>query len=153
MNNKLCAAIALCVLLTGCGPPPDEFYCQNAGEKPGTKEYGDCLNYYHNQDAQFQTDLSVCEQQADVTYPQSLYDYGGSRRATVFGGYGGSRWGDDDDFGFGGSQRIWIDEEPDEQHNAQVDALRQRIILPCMNAAGWRGSNSWQQGRIQKRRR
>lgn len=150
MNNKFYAVIALCVLLSGCGPPPDEFYCQNAGEKPGTKEYGDCLNYYRTQDAEFQTDLSVCEQQADLTYPQSLYDYGGSRSATVWGGYGHG-WGDD--YGFGGSRRIWIDEEPDDAHNAQLDALRQRIILPCMNEAGWRGSQSWQQGRIEKRRR
>ncbi len=148
--NKFYACLALCFLLAACGPPPDEFYCQNAGEKPGTKEYGDCLRYYREQDAIFQNDLAVCSQQADLTYPQTLYDTGGSRRATVFGGYG---HGFDGEYGFGDSRRIWIDEEPDEQHNAQVDALRQRIILPCMNAAGWRGSDSWERGRIETKRR
>lgn len=129
-------------LLAGC-TTPDVDYCKRYGEVEGTPEFGKCLDYYHQQDAVFQRDLMVCSERADMTYPQALYDEGGHRTARVYGGAG---WGRAD---WDGPETIWIDEEPDQHHNAMVDNLRHRIILPCMNERGWQSAQSWELGRIE----
>jgi hypothetical protein len=125
------------VTLVGC-TPADIKYCRDFGVE-GTVEYGKCVDYYQAQTAAFSADRAVCSNEADATYPPSLYDFG--HYATSVGGFGafGSRGG------FYGGPSIRI--EPDYRHNAQVDALRMRIIEPCMQAKGWNSGRSWQAGR------
>jgi hypothetical protein len=117
--------------------PADEQYCNGYGVQGGT-EFGKCLDYYHQQDAAFKADLAICNLEADGTYPPSLYDYG--HDVPVIGGFVGPHgtW-----YQGGGIEHI----PPDYMHNAQVDALRMRIIAPCMQAYGWNSGSSWQAGR------
>lgn len=135
---KLRPLIAL-FALAACGSPPDIEYCQQLGVPPGHAEYNTCLNYYHTQNNAFQADLQGCSFEADATYPPTLYDEG--RTAWTHGGYSAGRY-------YGG-ETIFI--EPDYARNAQVDALRQRIITPCMQAKGWKSGTSWQLGRFKGR--
>ncbi|MES2984790.1 MAG: hypothetical protein V4735_06365 [Pseudomonadota bacterium] len=128
-------AISGLMLVVGC-TPADELYCQSFGVG-GTVEYGKCIAYYHQQQDAFRADRAACEDQADMTYPTTLYDNG--HYAHVYGGYGGG-------FGpYSGSRTIRV--EPDYQHNAQVDRLRMRIIEPCMQSRGWNSGRDWQAGR------
>ena len=122
------------VVLTSC-TPGDVQYCRGFGVE-GTPEYGKCISYYHQQETAFRADWDVCSLSADGTYPPSLYDFG--HDVPVAGGFGpyGTYYG-------GGIEHI----PPDYQHNAQVDALRMRIIEPCMQARGWNSGSSWQAGR------
>ncbi|MFM9890419.1 MAG: hypothetical protein ACKVOE_07275 [Rickettsiales bacterium] len=127
----------LCLLtlmgLSAC-TPADEQYCQRFGVG-GTSEFGKCLDYFHTQEAAFGADYQQCAFEADYTYPPTLYDNG--RTVHFSGGFYGGRY-----FG-GGTEFI----EPDYYHNSQVDALRQRIIEPCMQSLGWNSSITWQAGR------
>ena len=118
--------------------PAEVQYCRGFGVE-GTVEYGKCVDYHQQQTALFSADRAVCSCQADATYPPSLYDFG--HYATNVGGFGayGSHGG------FYGGPVIRI--EPDYRHNTQVDALRARIIEPCMQAKGWNSGRSWQDGR------
>lgn len=139
MNSYLRGGlIGACMLLLANCTPADIEYCSQFGVA-GTAEYGKCLSYYHEQEAAFSADYGACAYEADATYPRSLYDTG--RFAPVVGGgYGGRYYGG----GYGGG---FVTIPPDYYHNAQVDALRARIINPCMDARGWNSPNSWQAGR------
>lgn len=122
------------LLLVAACTPADQEYCNSFGVG-GTAEYGKCINYFHQQEARFGADRSVCEFEADATYPPSLYDYGHYEH--VIGGFGpmGTMYG-------GSTIRV----EPDYYHNAQVDRLRMRIIEPCMQRQGWNSGSDWRQG-------
>jgi hypothetical protein len=124
------------LILAACETPEDVAYCQRLGVNPQHAEYGRCMDYFHAQDAAFRADLVSCDAEADVTYPPTLYDTG--RTAWADGGFWAGRYQP--------SQTIFI--EPDYQHNAQVDALRQRIITPCMQSKGWKSGDSWEAGRM-----
>lgn len=131
--------------------PADQEYC-NARGVQGAPEYAVCLDYYHTQERSFRADREQCDLRADETYPRSLYDrghyqpvfWGGGGFAR--GGFGGP-WGGPGFArgGFGGWDQVYI--SPDMAHNTQVDALRNRIVGPCMSAKGWNSSITWQQGR------
>lgn len=127
------------LLLAACGTPNDAEYCQKMGVA-NTPEYGACMNYYHDQQAMFDADRAVCSAQADRTYPPSLYDYGGYART-----YGGFGHGFGNHGHFYGGQTVRID--PDWHHNRELDALRERIITPCMQRMGWNSGQTWQAGR------
>ena len=127
----LFAALAL----SNC-TPADEQYCRSFGVG-GTEDFGKCMAYYHTQEQAFNADLAVCNIQADATYPRTLYDTG--RYETVMGGaFWAGRYEP-------GAQEAFV--PPDYAHNAQLDALRARIIQPCMTAHGWNSTQSWQAGK------
>jgi len=132
MRNKLMALCGL-ALLAAC-TPADEQYCNNFGVA-GTAEYGKCIGYYHQQEQIFGADRAACSYEADMTYPQSLYDHGTMAQAP------GTFWA-----GQYQPPQI-IDIPPDYQHNLEVDRLRARIIDPCMSAKGWNSGSTWQAGR------
>ena len=145
--------IAGLLVLSACAMQRDVNYCKRHGEVEGTPEFGRCLDYFHKQDAMFQRDLDICNEQADVTYPPSLYDYGGTRYATVHGGYGfghGMRKYPYHHGGWSGTRHVAIDIYPDYRHNTMIDDLRHRIILPCMQKRGWQSAKTWELGRINK---
>lgn len=114
--------------------PADEQYCQSYGVSGA--EFDKCMRYYHQQEAAFGADRDVCEMEADLTYPPSLYDRGGY--AHVMGSFGphGEYYG---------PRTVHVD--PDWYHNQQIDRLRMRIIEPCMRAKGWNSGSSWEAGR------
>lgn len=124
-----------CILvgLAAC-TPADEQYCQRFGVG-GTAEFGKCISYYHAQDDAFNADRAQCEFEADATYPRSLYDDYHTEYVQVFGG----------PYGFPHREAVTVG--PDYYHNRQVDALRMRIIAPCMETKGWNSPDSWQAGR------
>ena len=124
------------LLLSACSTPADVAYCERLGITPNSSEYANCMGYFQRQDAWFQSDYMQCAAQADITYPPTLYDRG--RTAVMHGGYSFGR--------YYGTE--FVDIEPDYAHNAMVDNLRERIILPCMQSKGWRSSASWQGGRF-----
>lgn len=121
-------------MLTSC-TPSDIQYCDHFGVQ-GTPEFSKCIDYYHQQEAAFKSDRAICEIEADGTYPPSLYDYG--HDVPVVGGFVGPHgtWYS------GGVEHI----PPDYMHNEQIDALRLRIIAPCMAAHGWNSPADWQAG-------
>lgn len=123
-----------CGLLAAC-TPADVQYCRDYGVE-GTSEYGKCLDHFHAQQAAFEADREGCDLEADMTYPPSLYDYGGYARTHGGIGYDGHWYG---------GQTIHID--PDWRKNREIDRLRMRIIEPCMQAKGWVSGRSWQAGR------
>lgn len=129
--------IAFCMLVASCTSPADIAYCERLGVNPEHPEYTNCLNYYEAQHGAYSGDYAECSIEADKTYPKTLYDRG----HTVYTG----------GFGFGGYGRYnvggtgWI--PPDAGHNAHVDALRNRIIEPCMREKGWRDPQNWEAGR------
>ena len=114
--------------------PGDVQYCNGFGVQ-GTPEFGKCVDYYHQQEGAFKADRDQCSLDADGVYPPSLYDYGHDEH--IVGGYG--------PYGWHGGTTVRV--PPDYRHNAQVDALRMRIIEPCMQARGWNSGSSWQAGR------
>lgn len=144
MRSVIFSVIAL-GMLSACAAPADVAYCEKMGTPQGHAEHFNCMDYFHKQTAWFNADLSACNNEADMTYPQSLYDYGGRQHARVYGGYGMGGYGPHG--GFGGSRHVYVEMEPDYQKNAQVDALRQRIIQPCMQSRGWNSSYDWEAGR------
>jgi hypothetical protein len=134
MKPSFVALLLIGGLLSACTSREVQ-YCSGFGVE-GTSEYGNCLDYYHRQEAAFGADRAVCDAEADKTYPASLYDYGGYTRTHGGIGYGG-RW-------YGGHS-IYI--EPDYRRNRELDRLRMRIIEPCMQARGWNSGKTWQAGR------
>lgn len=137
MKHAFLPALAM-LALAGCASPADVQYCSSFGYPQGHPEYVRCMAYFHEQQAAFNADRQVCEMQADGTYPPSLYDYGHWEH--LHGGYG--------PYGWYGGQTVRV--SPDYAHNAQVDALRMRIIQPCMQTHGWVSGDTWQAGRMVK---
>ena len=133
MKTRLILSLLGLAALTAC-TPADEQYCQKYGVSGA--EFNKCIAYYNQQQNAFDADRDVCEMQADLTYPRSLYDHGHTEH--VMGGFGyDGRY-------YGGTM---INIPPDYRHNAQVDSLRARIVGPCMDAKGWNSANTWQAGR------
>lgn len=135
-TNSLVGILALGAMVLGLSActPANEQYCQSFGVTGA--EMAKCLNYYDQQQAIFDADLSVCSMNADITYPPTLYDYGHTEHIPGGFGYNGQYYGG-----------TMINIPPDYNHNRQVDALRMRIIGPCMDARGWNSPTSWIPGR------
>ena len=149
--KPLVITISAAMVLSACAVQRDLAYCNKMGTPQGHAEFEKCIAYFHKQENWFSADLAICEEQADITYPRSLYDYGGRRHGRVYGGFGiggGHRYGGG--FGGVGSRHVYVEMEPDYAKNAQVDALRQRIILPCMQQKGWNSARDWELGRNRK---
>ena len=128
------------LLLVAACTPPEQTYCDSFGLSMDNPEYQKCTSYYFKQEALFQTDRQLCGFEADKTYPPTLYDNG--RWERVRGGFGYGHYG----YGGGGfGTTVYV--EPDYYHNREVDALRMRIIQPCMEAKGWVSGETWQAGR------
>lgn len=128
-------AIVLLLVVAGCASAPTEVdYCRSLGVEQGHPEYANCTAYYFDQDAAFKADRTICSQEADMTYPPTLYSRPMSYPVRVFSPYGFSR-----------TEMVHVG--ADYQQIAQVDALRMRIIGPCMEARGWNSPGSWQAGR------
>lgn len=138
--NKIiaCGYLAIFGSLAGCSAQGDVLYCRNLGVE-GTAEQGNCMAYYHQQEAVFATDRDVCMVEADKIYPPSLYDFGGYAYTSMGTGWGGHHGG------FYGGHTIHID--PDFRRNAELDRLRMNIIEPCMQSRGWVSGRTWQAGR------
>lgn len=124
-------------VLSAC-TPADELYC-NRLEQPGSPGWQQCLGYYHAQKAAFQQDYDFCRIEADRVYPPYLYDYGGYARTPIYGGWGWPH------HRYYGGATIYV--EPDYQRNAELTALRERIIEPCMQSRGWNSGSDWMAGR------
>jgi hypothetical protein len=136
--------MAIPLFLAHCSAPEDVAYCESLGVSPEHSEYENCLNYHARQEAAYNADYQQCAFEADKTYPPTLYDRG--RRVYTGGlGYGGFGYGGFGSHRYGGFD--WVG--PDIGHNAHVDALRDRIIAPCMQARGWRNPHDWTAGRTQ----
>lgn len=124
------------MLLASCATVPDEQdYCRSFGVEQGNPEFVSCTQYYFQQQALFQGDRAACAIEADQTYPRSLYSRPTSYPVRVYNPYGG----------FPRTEMVHVG--ADYQQIAQVDALRMRIIGPCMQARGWNSPLSWQAGR------
>lgn len=138
MERKINKAVGFLLVLSmfalAACTPANEQYCQSFGVTGS--EFTKCMNYFDQQQAAFDADLSVCSMQADMTYPPTLYDYGHTEHIHGGFGYNGQYYGG-----------TTISIPPDYNHNRQVDELRLRIITPCMDARGWNSPLSWQQGR------
>lgn len=119
----------------GQSPNPEIGYCAQYGVKPGDAEYQNCYQYFYAQQAAFDHDRGICEAEADGTYPPSLYSRPNSFPVRYYGARGG----------FPRTSMVHVG--TDYQHNAQVDALRMRIIGPCMQVRGWNSASDWQAGR------
>ncbi len=130
--RRLLYIMLLVGLVAGC-TPADIDYCQSVNTPPA--QLAQCTRDYHQQDEAFKADLAVCSAKADETYPPTLYSGWGT--ALVHGMPYGGRFGNIEE----------IETPPDAQKNAQLDALRMRIIEPCMQSHGWNSGHSWQDGR------
>ncbi len=147
--KRLLVPFAL-LLLASCASAPDEQdYCRSFGVESGNPEFAKCTQYYFQQEAEFRADRSVCSLEADQTYPQSLYSRPYSYPARFYGGSGLGFSRGPAGFGYGGgfSHTEMVHVGADYQQHAQVDALRMRIIEPCMRKRGWQSGMSWQAGR------
>ncbi len=131
MRYRITVKILVLGLLASCTPPEVE-YCQRVGAPPG--DMGQCTQHYFQQEAAFSNDRKVCEAEADKTYPPTLYSGWGT--ALVHRHYGR---------GFTSVEQVSV--PPDYHKNQQVDALRMRIIEPCMQALGWNSGATWEAGR------
>lgn len=134
MNKAKLILVGIVLTALSACTPADVEYCSKFGVA-GTPEYGKCISYFHQQENLFNADLDGCNIAADAVYPPYLYDYGHTEH--IHGGYG--------PYGYYGGTTINV--EPDYQHNAQVTALRHRIIDPCMMEKGWNSGTTWQAGR------
>ena len=119
--------------LTAC-VQADIHYCQRQGLQAGTAPFGDCLNYYAEQQALFDTDAALCVSHARNVYPDYLYDRGHRARTIVV-----------DSHGYPRSVDLYV--EPDYTRNSAVRGLRNQIVDPCMWEKGWNSSETWQAGR------
>ena len=126
------------LLLAACGAPNEVDYCKNQGVAPGSAEYGQCVQFYFREEASFRSDRVVCDAEADRTYPQSLYSRPSFYHVPHMYVGMGSRGS------YGGG---WVDVPTDYQQNTELDALRMRIIQPCMQKRGWNSGSTWQAGR------
>lgn len=138
----------LLMLLAAC-TPADEQYCRSFGVD-GTTEHRKCLEYYHHQQAAFDADRRICDAEADLTYPPTLYDRGHTEQVFQGGfghGFGHHGYGRHGSWGgqHYGFQTVFVG--PDLARNAEVDRLRLRIVEPCMQARGWNSGTQWQAGR------
>lgn len=124
------------LLATSCTAPENQ-YCDSFGLRQGDAEYQKCLGYYFEQQNAFNADRMVCDAQADVTYPPSLYSRPQSFPVRTYG------YRD----GFAHTEMVHVG--TDYQQNAQIDALRMRIIEPCMQSRGWNSGATWTAGRHQ----
>lgn len=129
-------AIPFLLITAACSGPNEQDYCARYGVSPGSPDYPSCTNYYFQQQAAFRADRQVCDAVADRTYPPTLYSRPQSFPVR-YHGYGG----------FGHTEMVHVG--ADYQQIAQVDALRMRIIQPCMHARGWNSGETWQAGRHQ----
>ncbi len=127
-------SLMVMALVTAC-TPADEQYCRSFGVLPNNGEYPKCLSYFHQQESAFAADAGFCSARADQIYPPTLYDYGHTGYVHTYDPYRGF------------SHIEPVDIAPDYQHNAEVDALRGRIIVPCMDEHGWNSPTNWQAGR------
>lgn len=144
--------VSLLVAVGGCASAPDEQdYCRSYGVEQGNPEFAKCTDHYFQQEAIFGADRAVCDREADITYPKSLYSrptsyparfYGGSGIGFSRGGFGGGYGG----LGFGRTEMVHVG--ADYQQIAEVDRLRMTIIEPCMRKRGWQSGQTWQAGRI-----
>lgn len=133
MMRALFMLVVVAGAVSAC-TPPDVAYCRDRGVSP--MDLDACVADYRQQEAAFNADLAVCSVEADVTYPPTLYS--GWGQARVHGGIGhGGYWHS--------AETVSI--PPDYNKNAQLDALRLRIIEPCMQKRGWNSGTSWQDGR------
>ncbi len=158
MRLKKMMVLGLMLSVSACSQRSDVAYCERMGTPPGTPHYASCISHFTSMQNWFNADRMGCSAQADQTYPQSLYDRGsyGIMRGGI--GFGHGMWGPAGfgNVGFGGfgGGPFWgsrmVDIAPDPFHNAQVDALRMRIIQPCMEAKGWNSGASWEAGRKDK---
>ena len=103
-------------------------------QTPQTQGWAQCMDYFARNEAVFQSELGDCALQADAYYPPSLYDNGHYETYQSFGRYG-----------FGHSEHVFV--PGDYSHNAQVNALRARIIEPCMQSKGWNTARGWEYGK------
>jgi hypothetical protein len=143
INKNLFFAFVGMGVLTAC-TPADVNYCRGLGVNEQNSEYPACIQHYHQQEAWFGGDYSSCAMEADATYPPTLYDTWHTGWVHSYDPY------------YGIPRLQQVDIPPDVQHNAQIDALRSRIIHPCMNELGWNSPYSWQAGRhapVKKSRR
>ncbi len=131
--RKLLSIFGLALAVASCTPPEVD-YCRATGASPA--QLDQCTQHYYQEEAAFKSDLRFCSAQADQTYPQSLYSGWGTAR--VHGGIGlGGQWRSAQSY----------TTPPDYQKNDQLDALRSRIIDPCMQDRGWNSGRSWEDGR------
>lgn len=146
--------------LAGCASAPTETdYCRSFGVEQGNPEYAKCTQHYFQQQAAFDAERSVCNAEADRTYPTTLYSRPYSYPARFYGGHGFgsgigfSRGGMGLGFGSGGyggfgSHTEMVHRGADYQQIAEVDRLRMSIIQPCMQKRGWASGADWQAGRM-----
>ena len=125
--------IALCV--SGCSSlePVDLNYCKRQGLVVKTPEFARCMQDYEQKQARFMEDLIPCRDEAEGEFPK-LMDDTAHRPA----GIQVSRWGPYHD------QELF--EEPDYTRNYALNRQRDEITLRCMQAKGWKGIKSWEEG-------
>lgn len=146
MKHLLISAL---LVVAGCASQPTESdYCRSLGVDSGHPEYANCTGYYFQQEAAFAADRAVCDQQAEATYPKSLYSRPTSFPVRSYGprfGFGAGPFG----YSHGGFSRTeMVHVGADYQQIAEVDRLRMSIIQPCMQKRGWQSGATWQAGRI-----
>ena len=124
--------LGLGLLVVSCTPPEVD-YCQSTGVPPLQLEQ--CTQHYFQQEAAFNHDFTFCAMEADQTYPRSLYSGWGTALVHNRSSRGG----------FSSVEQVSV--PPDHYKNAQVDALRQRIVEPCMQSRGWNSGVTWKAGR------
>lgn len=123
------------LLVANCASAPDEQdYCRSMGIEQGNPEFVNCTQYYFQQQSIFANDRAFCDIEADQTYPRSLYSRPTSYPVRYWGPYG--------------PRTEMVHVGADYQQIAQVDALRMRIIGPCMQSRGWNSPLTWQAGRM-----
>jgi len=114
--------------------PGDLAYCQKLGIPENHAEYPHCIAYYARMEKAFHTDYAACNDKAAVLVPDYLYDRPHFGETQFF-----------DRFGMMHTATITV--EPDYYRNRSLDEERMKTIRPCMQQKGWKGADSWQQGR------
>lgn len=132
-NMKKLLIFAIILLAAGC-TPADDLYCKRFNLPPAGVEYANCKAYYARMDQWFSGDLTTCHSQAQLAYPEYLYDHARYGQIQTFDRYGYVR-----------NSNIVI--EPDYYRNQSLDMQRRQIVAPCMAKAGWNSPDTWQAGR------
>lgn len=122
-------------LLAACAAPAHEDYCARYGVGKNSPEFAACSQYFFTQQAAFDTDRKACAREADVTYPPSLYSQPTAYPVRVYSPRSA----------FPHTEMVYAG--ADYQQHAQLDAMRMRIIGPCMQARGWNSPVNWEAGR------
>lgn len=120
-------------LLIACSAPRDKAYCDSFRLPAGSGEYAQCMAYYARMDQWFTGDLNTCRTKAELAYPDYMYDHPRFGQMETI-----------DRFGYVRSSNVMI--EPDYARNFSLDNERRSIIVPCMQAAGWKSADTWQAG-------